>query len=108
MAKAAGAAVAPLKDQHHGDVERDGGVIEGPNAQGTANVKVSERDAAELFAFAEQQSGDQESADHEENVNAILALAENRHRLQLYVVRRAPPTMEPNHTHNAEGAKAIE
>jgi len=38
----------------------DGGVIERPNAQGAAKVKVAERDAAELFALAEQQSGDQE------------------------------------------------
>jgi len=108
MEKAGGAASAPLKNQHHGDVEGDGGVIERPNAQGAADVKVSERNAAELFALAKQQSGDQESADHEENVNAVLALTENRHGLKLRVIRRAPPTMKPNHTHDAEGAKAIE
>ena len=108
MEKAGGAAGVPFKDQHHGDVEGHGSVIERPNAQGTANVKVAERNAAKFFALAKQQSGDQESADHEENVNALLPLAENRHRLQLCVIRRAPPTMKPHHTHDAEGAKAIE
>src|SRR4029077_2400329 len=62
----------------------------------------------EAVALAQEQRGDQKSADHVEHVHAIYAHAKDRQLCQDRVVRGAPPGMEPHHSNNAEGSQAIE
>src|SRR5258708_35365525 len=108
MEKGMGASGVTLECKHNHDVNGDRSVIERPNAERTANVKVSNGDRARALLLAEQKSCNQETADDKEDVYSPFALAKHRKGCQCGIERSAPPGMKPDHADDAECAEAIE